>query len=292
MFREALRVLKPGGRMTVSDLVLHAAADARAQKSVDLYVGCVAGASLRDDYLSMIRDAGFADVAVVEQSGLHGRRRCAGRGQRGARGVRRGRVGQVSGQENRDAERTVLWPGDVNVVQPSVRCASRFAAAAAVLVAAWLATPARAQPAPSEFALVDSLELDEPPHVIKRVDPVTARYVTEHIEGTVLVLARVGKDGLVREPRVLHSIPLLDSAAVRAARQWVFSPALRDGKPIAVWITIPIRFSADGRGPVPPEVQARRDHEAAQAAFDGGCAELRARAPSRRPTPTRCSASG
>ena len=165
----------------------------------------------------------------------------------------------------------------MNVVQPSVRCGPRFAAAAAVLVAAWLATPARAQPAPSEFALVDSLELDEPPHVIKRVDPVTARYVTEHIEGTVLVLARVGKDGLVREPRVLHSIPPLDSAAVRAARQWVFSPALRDGKPIAVWITIPIRFSADGRGPVPPEVQARRDHEAAQAAFDGGCAELRAR---------------
>jgi SAM-dependent methyltransferase len=69
VFREALRVLKPGGRMTVSDLVLLRPLTPELQKSVDLYVGCVAGASLRDDYLSMIRDAGFADVAVVEQSG-------------------------------------------------------------------------------------------------------------------------------------------------------------------------------------------------------------------------------
>jgi hypothetical protein len=36
---------------------------------VDLYVGCVAGASLKQDYLQLMRDAGFQDVAIVEEHG-------------------------------------------------------------------------------------------------------------------------------------------------------------------------------------------------------------------------------
>ena len=69
VFREALRVLKPGGRVLVSDLVLTRPLSDAAKKDVDLYVGCVAGASLRDDYLGMMREAGFADVEVVSQGG-------------------------------------------------------------------------------------------------------------------------------------------------------------------------------------------------------------------------------
>jgi SAM-dependent methyltransferase len=69
VFREALRALKPGGRVLVSDLVLTRPLSPAAQANVDLYVGCVAGASLRDDYLRMMREAGFADVEVVAQSG-------------------------------------------------------------------------------------------------------------------------------------------------------------------------------------------------------------------------------
>jgi SAM-dependent methyltransferase len=69
VFREALRVLKPGGRLLVSDLVLTRPLSPALQKNVDLYVGCVAGASLRDDYLRMMREAGFADVQVVAESG-------------------------------------------------------------------------------------------------------------------------------------------------------------------------------------------------------------------------------
>ncbi|MGH7731632.1 MAG: arsenite methyltransferase [Candidatus Eiseniibacteriota bacterium] len=65
VFREALRVLKPGGRMLVSDLVLTRPLPPEARKDVDLYVGCVAGASLREDYLRMMREAGLADVEVV-----------------------------------------------------------------------------------------------------------------------------------------------------------------------------------------------------------------------------------
>ena len=65
VFREALSALKPGGRMLVSDLVLTRPLSAELQKNVDLYVGCVAGASLREDYLAAMRDAGFVDVEVL-----------------------------------------------------------------------------------------------------------------------------------------------------------------------------------------------------------------------------------
>jgi arsenite methyltransferase len=69
VFREALRALKPGGRMLVSDLVLTRPLAPELRNDVELYVGCVAGASLRDDYLGAMREAGFADVEVVAESG-------------------------------------------------------------------------------------------------------------------------------------------------------------------------------------------------------------------------------
>jgi len=69
VFREALRVLKPGGRLLVSDLVLTRPLTEEMKRNVDLYVGCVAGASLREEYLGLMREAGFADVEVVEERG-------------------------------------------------------------------------------------------------------------------------------------------------------------------------------------------------------------------------------
>ncbi|MEK7330950.1 MAG: arsenite methyltransferase [Candidatus Eisenbacteria bacterium] len=67
VFREALRALKPGGRLLVSDLVLTRPLTPELQQNVDLYVGCVAGASLREDYLGMMREAGFAGVEVMSE---------------------------------------------------------------------------------------------------------------------------------------------------------------------------------------------------------------------------------
>ncbi len=69
VFRDAIRVLKPGGRLVVSDLVLTRALSEQLLRDVDLYVGCVAGASLKDDYLQLMRDAGFKDVSIVQEQG-------------------------------------------------------------------------------------------------------------------------------------------------------------------------------------------------------------------------------
>lgn len=68
VFRELYRVLRPGGRFMVSDLVLLKALPERVRTSVEAYVGCVAGAILKDEYLAIIHSAGFEDVRIVDES--------------------------------------------------------------------------------------------------------------------------------------------------------------------------------------------------------------------------------
>jgi TonB family protein len=63
------------------------------------------------------------------------------------------------------------------------------------------------------------------------------------IDGTVLVQALVGTDGLVKEVKVIKSVPELDAAAVAAVKRWRFKPATTNGKPLAVWVAVPVRFS-------------------------------------------------
>jgi len=67
VFREAFRVLKPGGRMLLSDLVLERPLPAETRDSIEAYVGCIGGASLRGEYLELIRGAGFLGVEVVRE---------------------------------------------------------------------------------------------------------------------------------------------------------------------------------------------------------------------------------
>jgi len=68
VFREALRVLKRGGQLMVSDLVLARPLPESVARSIAAYAGCIAGAMLRDDYLAAIRAAGFADVQVLAET--------------------------------------------------------------------------------------------------------------------------------------------------------------------------------------------------------------------------------
>ncbi len=69
VFREAMRVLKPGGRLMVSDLVLTRPLAPELLANVELYVGCVAGAAQRDEFLALMRAAGFESVTIVEERG-------------------------------------------------------------------------------------------------------------------------------------------------------------------------------------------------------------------------------
>lgn len=67
VFREALRILKPGGRLMVSDLVLYKELPVSVKNSQKAYAGCVAGALLKDEYLEAIKSAGFADVKILDE---------------------------------------------------------------------------------------------------------------------------------------------------------------------------------------------------------------------------------
>ena len=65
MLREAFRVLKPGGRFAVSDVVRRGAdIPEEIARSVELWVGCVAGALHENEYTKLLSDAGFADVSI------------------------------------------------------------------------------------------------------------------------------------------------------------------------------------------------------------------------------------
>ena len=62
--REAFRVLKPGGRFAVSDVVVHGEVPAEVRRSMELWVGCVAGALGDTEYRDKLTAAGFVDVSV------------------------------------------------------------------------------------------------------------------------------------------------------------------------------------------------------------------------------------
>jgi SAM-dependent methyltransferase len=64
VLREAFRVLKPGGRLAVADVVTRGEIPAKIRESVLLWVGCVAGALSEDEYRAKLAAAGFEDIAI------------------------------------------------------------------------------------------------------------------------------------------------------------------------------------------------------------------------------------
>jgi SAM-dependent methyltransferase len=68
VFREAFRVLKPGGRLMVSDTVLLKPLPDFILRSVDAYVGCISGAMRRQEYIETIEAAGFREVQIQKET--------------------------------------------------------------------------------------------------------------------------------------------------------------------------------------------------------------------------------
>jgi hypothetical protein len=64
VLREALRVLRPGGRFAVSDVVIRGEVPSEIRRSMELWVGCVAGALTESEYTSKLTAAGFASVEL------------------------------------------------------------------------------------------------------------------------------------------------------------------------------------------------------------------------------------
>jgi arsenite methyltransferase len=68
VFREVARVLKPGGRLAVSDIALKQALPKEISEDMFAYVGCISGAILIDDYKRQLTEAGFSNVQVIDSS--------------------------------------------------------------------------------------------------------------------------------------------------------------------------------------------------------------------------------
>jgi TonB family protein len=94
-------------------------------------------------------------------------------------------------------------------------------------------------PSPDDFVAVEEM-----PVLISMPSPAYPDMARQaEVEGTVMVRALVGKDGKVQDAFVTEGIPMLNDAAVAAAKRAVFKPALQQHKPVAVWVQIPMRFS-------------------------------------------------
>jgi len=68
VFKEAFRVLKPGGRLMVSDIVLTKELPNFIKNSLEAYVGCLSGAIMQEEYLDVMREAGFREIKVIDET--------------------------------------------------------------------------------------------------------------------------------------------------------------------------------------------------------------------------------
>lgn len=68
VFKEAYRVLKQGGRLMVSDVVLAKPLPEKLKNDKELLVGCISGAILKQDYLNLLSETGFTDITILKET--------------------------------------------------------------------------------------------------------------------------------------------------------------------------------------------------------------------------------
>ena len=106
-----------------------------------------------------------------------------------------------------------------------------------------------APPPPAPRVAAPSLPLRvggvvRPPQKVHHVAPsYPAIAQAAHISGVVILEALIAEDGSVREVKVLKSVPLLDTAATDAVRQWRFTPTLLNGVPVQVIMSVTVAFT-------------------------------------------------
>jgi len=84
---------------------------------------------------------------------------------------------------------------------------------------------------------------EDEPTPVTRVEPTYPEFAREaQIQGKVTLHVLVGKDGRVKNVKVIKGVTGLNDAAVEAIKKWVFKPALSNNKPVAVWVEVPMDF--------------------------------------------------
>lgn len=87
------------------------------------------------------------------------------------------------------------------------------------------------------------MDYDQPPKPIKITRPQYPQEAfVKKVEGTVIVEILIDANGRVVRARIIKSIPLLDASALQTVYQWVFSPAIKGGRPVATIAHAPVQF--------------------------------------------------
>jgi TonB family protein len=93
----------------------------------------------------------------------------------------------------------------------------------------------------------EKAKVDVMPVVVTRAMPTYPEAAKkDHLEGKVYLNVLVNAKGRVEKVEVLKSdAKIFNEAAITSAKEWTFKPALKDGKPVATWLTIPFQFKLE-----------------------------------------------
>jgi protein TonB len=90
---------------------------------------------------------------------------------------------------------------------------------------------------------VPVLDYDRPPRVLRQTKPkYPSEAFTQKVQGVVLVEFLIDSTGRVVSARIVRSVALLDAAALEAVRDWIFYPAIKQGRPVATIAHAPVSF--------------------------------------------------